>query len=331
MATGRTISASFLTKRDKSVVELCAAISKEIAGCIDDADARKKFVNDFGKMSETRDGGLGVGAGKLQRDALCTRGRQGKAPFSNRNLRWHPLVVAATPVEFAKPISRIEIEEDQLLVFVVEANGKKKKYPADKAHELQERYAALPEHWLPHVNVLKNWNDTLWTQNSCVIPVLEACDWQDSVETFAVLGIAIAVEFFGADYSRVYEKVTRALMQQNVDSNVRLPSSYFPNDQGDITSCPVCKVAISKNAANLPERTRKQVWQPAWRGTKRDEGEVSSIQLMHVKPLVEQDLLHTVANVRYGHRWCNVAMTDHSLDETLDFMEYIVKAHNRCA
>jgi hypothetical protein len=80
----------------------------------------------------------------------------------------------------------------------------------------------------------------------------------------------------------------------------------------------------------LTERAREKVWQPAWRSTKREEGEDSSIQLMHVKPLVESEPRHHVDNVRYGHRWCNVAMTDHSLDETLDFMEYIVRAHNRC-
>ena len=129
MATGRTISASFLTERDARVIELCRTISKEIADCIDDLNARKKFVNDFGKTSDTRDGGMGVGAGKLQRDALCTRGRQGKAPFSNRNLRWHPLVVAESHSNWAQPISRIEIENDELLVFVIKENGRTKKIP----------------------------------------------------------------------------------------------------------------------------------------------------------------------------------------------------------
>ena len=31
----------------------------------------------------------------------------------------------------------------------------------------------------------------------------------------------------------------------------------------------------------------------------------------------------------FGHRWCNVAMIDHSIDETVDFMEYIVNAHRK--
>lgn len=330
MATGRTISASFLTERDARVIELCSTISRGITDCIDDATIRKKFISDFGKTSDTRDGGMGVGAGKLQRDALCTRGRQGKAPFSNRNLRWHPLAVAGSRSDWAQPISRIEIENDELLIFIVKENGRTKKYRADKAHEMRQRYAALPEFWVPHINTLKNWNDTLWTQNSCVIPILEACDWQDAVETYAVLGIAVSVEFFGADFARVYAQVTQTLKQQKIDPKVSLPSPRFPSDGNEFTNCPVCRVSIAKNAAQMLERARTKVWQPAWRSTKREEGEDSSIQLMHVEPLIESEPRHHAGNVRYGHRWCNVAMTDHSLDETLDFMEYIVRVHNRC-
>lgn len=330
MATGRTISASFLTQRDEQVIELCKTLSQEIANCIEDATQRKKFMSDFGKTSNTRDGGMGVGAGKLQRDALCTRGRQGKAPFSNRNLRWHPLVVAESCPSWAQPILRIEIENDELLIFVVREGNRTKKYPADQVHEMRQRYVALPESWVPHINILKSWDDTLWTQNSCVISILEACDWQDAVETYAVLGIAVAVEFFRADFARVYDTVTRILAQQRIDPKVSLSSPRFPSHQNDITTCPVCRVSIAKNAAQMPERVREKVWQPVWRSAKREEGEDSSIQLMHVQPLVESEPRHHAGNVRYGHRWCNVAMTDHSLDETLDFMEYIVRAHNRC-
>ena len=38
-----------------------------------------------------------------------------------------------------------------------------------------------------------------------------------------------------------------------------------------------------------------------------------SIQVMHVNPLLENEIKHNASNVRYGHRWCNVTMTDHSL------------------
>lgn len=329
MATGRTISANFITDKDKKIISLCEKISALIMSEIKDKNAQKEFSKDFARISYTRDAGAGVAAGKLQRDALCTRGRQGKAPFSNRNLRWHPLIVAANPVSYAKEIDKIIIEgkdESQTLIFVVDG----KKYPSSKVHELNQRYVALPKHWMPHIDNLKHWSDNLWTQNSCVIPSLEACDWGDAIETYAILGIAVGTEIYGANFEKVFTSVTDLLKKQTIDKKVVLPSKYFPNKKSDFVNCPMCKVSIIKNQANMPERRREEVWQPAWRKTKRGEGEDSSIQIMHVNPLIEKNINHNAANVRYGHRWCNVSMTDHSLEETLDFMEYIVRAHKRC-
>src|SRR3989344_1823534 len=122
MATGRTISASFLTDLDRKVIELCESISLAIYNSISKNEFKAEFKKEYGKISYTRDSGLGLGGGKLQRDTVCTRGRTGKAPFSNRNLRWHPLVVAENKPIFAKKIERIEIEgEDdaQILNFVI--------------------------------------------------------------------------------------------------------------------------------------------------------------------------------------------------------------------
>jgi hypothetical protein len=60
---------------------------------------KEDFMKKYGRVHLSRDAGLGRAGAKLQRDALCTRGKQGKAPYSNRNLRWHPLVIAVeTPV-----------------------------------------------------------------------------------------------------------------------------------------------------------------------------------------------------------------------------------------
>ena len=333
MATGRTISASFLTEKDKKVFSLCESISKVL---IENVPEEKidEFIDQFAKLSnETRDGGAGRGGGKLERDALCTRGRQGKAPFSNRNLRWHPLVVAENLHKYAKEIERIEIEgedDNQVLVFVIKEKGREIRIKSDKVHELLKRYAVLPKHWITHIDRLKHWNDTLWTQNSCVIPSLEACDWWDAVETYALLGIIMATEVYGAKFNKIYSDVMNILKKQKVDRKVKLPSKNFPKKDTEILNCPMCKTSILKNPANLPERKRISTWQPAWRGKKREEGEDSSVQIMHVVPLVENELKHNAENVRYGHRWCNVAMTDHSLDETLDFMEYIVRVHKRC-
>jgi hypothetical protein len=123
MASGRTISASFLTDFDKKVIKLCEDISNNLKSCIPE-NHQSLYWKEFGKISYTRDGGLGLGGGKLQRDALCTRGRGGKAPFSNRNLRWHPLVVAANKPPFAKEIEQIILESDTL-IFVIKNKNKK--------------------------------------------------------------------------------------------------------------------------------------------------------------------------------------------------------------
>ncbi len=326
MATGRTISASFLTEADTKILELCGAISITILEFLSTTEAKKHFRENFGKLSKTRDAGAGRGGGKLQRDALCTRGVQGKAPFSNRNFRWHPLVAAEKEIAFAKPIKKIEIEgEDnsQTLIFVIE-NGDK--IPSDRIHELSERYVVLPEHWFPHIERLKLWNDMLWTSNSCMITAYEACNWQDAAESYAILGISVAVNFYGIEFSKIYPKVVEVLQS---NTNSVLPSSDFPNDKDDIVNCPLCKVPASQNPAKMQDRAREHRWKPAWAGNKRGEGEDSSMQIMHVEPLTEIEIRHNAQNVRFGHRWCNVAMTDHSITETVDFMEYIVKAHNR--
>ena len=171
MATGRTIGANHLTDKDKKIVDLCGRIAQVIRDEIFEAASKKTFWNEFGKTSLTRDAGAGRGAGKLQRDALCTRGIQGKAPFSNRNLRWHPLVLASNPVAYAKPIEKIEIEggdEQQTLIFVVKESSKNKKYPSELVYKLPERFVTLPEHWEPLLENLRHWSDTLWTQNSCM-------------------------------------------------------------------------------------------------------------------------------------------------------------------
>lgn len=335
MASGRTISAHSLTDLDGKAISLCEDISSAISESISGRAQRNSFARTYGKIHQSRDSGTGLGGGKLQRDALCTRGRTGKAPFSNRNLRWHPLVVAESKPRFAKEIERIEIEgsdETQTLIFVVaDENRRETRYPADMAFKMPERFAALPKHWFPHIEALRHWSDTLWTQNSCVIPALEACDWQDSVETYAILGMCIAAEFYGADFGALHSKVMDILRNQQVDRASTLPTDKFPRDLNDILQCPLCRRNVSNGLQDFRSSSRATTWQPGWRSSKKTEGDDSSIQIMHVEPLVESEIKHHARNVRYGHRWCNVAMTDHSLDETLDFMEFVVRAHNRGA
>ncbi len=329
MASGRTISASFLTDKDKKIIELCDEISNLIKDFIHDDEKKNEFHEEWGKIHYSRDAGAGRGAGKLQRDALCTRGRTGKHPISNRNLRWHPLIVSASKVDYAKSVKKIIVEDDVLYFVIDDVDGNEVSVPSDKVYELPERYSASSEVWQEHVNELKNWNDTQWTQNSCVIPALESCDWNDAVESYATLGISIAVAKYGVDFDTLYAKVVKVLKKQKIDESIKIPSEKFPTNKDDIVLCPMSKVPINENLNKYRTEFRGNVWQPNWSNSKRDEGDDSSLQIMHVKPLIEEKQRHAADNVRYGFRWCNMAMTDHSLDETLDFMEDIVKAHGR--
>lgn len=327
MATGRTVSANHLTDLDKQVLSLCEKLSDLMVSSVR-SDFQSEFKESYATISRTRDAGTGRGGGKLQRDALCTRGRQGKAPFSNRNFRWHPLLVADQKPEFAKEVECIAIEEAETLIFVT---GKtQERYPSDLAHTMPEKFVALPEHWLAHVETLKNWNDTQWSQNSCVISAMEAANWWDAAESYAVLGMSVAINLYGANFGDLYNAAAKILSESNIE-NKNLPSGKFPSEdcRANITECPVCKKPFNSDLDGFRREKRPNTWQPAWSRSKKGEGDDSSIQIMHVNPLVESKIRHNAENVRYGHRWCNVAMSDHSLDETLDFMQYVVSVHNR--
>ncbi len=332
MATGRTISASFLTDFDKKVIELCEKISDRIFNSITDKDKQKLFKKEYGKISLTRDGGLRLGAGKLQRDTVCTRGRQGKAPYSNRNLRWHPLIVAENQVNYAKEIERVEIDgedESQVLVFVIKnSKGQEEKYPSDKVHELPERYVALPKHWMPHIDKLKNWSDTLWTNNSCIIPAYECCDWWQAVETYAVLGISIGVELFKIDFDILYNKIVKILKQQTI-SDIILPSSSFPVEKDEFILCPVCKSKFTNGLSKFFSEEPEKKWYPEWRTSKIDEIIDNNLQIIHVTPLTENEIKHTAENTRYGHRWCNITKSNHSVEQTINIFGEILKSHGK--
>jgi len=331
MATGRTIGAALLTEKDRKIIRLAENISKALEESIPNSEDKTYFQREYGKISYTRDAGTGRAAGKLQRDALCTRGRQGKAPFSNRNLRWHPLVAADKEIPYARPIDKLEVEGGKALVFVI--NGER--YYPEQVYELDKRYVVLPTHWIPYVDILKNWTDSDWTANSCIIPAFESAEWWQAIESFVVLGISVAATLYKAeDLENLIGNITDLLKNQNVDNKIMLPTNVLKGilqDRESLLLCSLCKSRLDSNVANLPERERESVWQPQWRKRKREEGEDKSIQIMHLKPLAESKIIHTAENVRYGHRWCNVSMTDHSIDETLDFMEHIVKVHGRCS
>jgi len=224
MATGRTVGASLLTERDSNIIRLAENISNLLAEAIDDPDAKQDFRSNYGRISETRDAGTGRGAGKLQRDALFTRGRGGKAPFSNRNLRWHPLIVADEEVPYAQSIDTLEVEGERALVFVV--NGER--YYPEQVHMLDQRCVVLPRHWIPHVDVLKDWTDSDWTANSCVIPALEAAEWWHALESFIVLGISIVGTLYNVEnIDNLIDNITHLIENQDIDGEIELPSDIL--------------------------------------------------------------------------------------------------------
>lgn len=321
MATGRTVSATELTEKDKWALELCRSISEVLADLIPDSDSRKDFMKEYGRVHLTRDAGLGLAGAKLQRDALCTRGKQGKAPYSNRNLRWHPLVIAMETPNYADEVEEIAIDSKSL-VFII--NGDLW-YPKD-VHKLPKVYCAPFDKWYGIKDELAQWTDDDWTDNSCVIPATEYSTLEYSIEAFAVLGIAIVSNFYDIDSLKAYNIALKVFE----DHNYNLSSEYPQQTEiKEVMLCPLCLAPLNSPPASLTLSEREEIFQAPWRKAKREEGKAESLQLFHTLPLKESEICHTPRLVRYGHRWCNVATADHSVDETVDFMRAVVEAHGK--
>jgi len=319
MAKGRTVSATELTDADKKGLELCRSVSVALAALIPNLERRDDFMRNYGRIHLSRDAGLGRAGAKLQRDALCTRGRTDKAPYSNRNLRWHPLVIAMETPDYAQEVEEIAVDGSSL-VFVIEGELW---YPSD-VHKLPKVYCAPFHKWYDIKDELGQWSDDDWTKNSCIIPAMEYSKLEYCVEVLAVLGISVVSNFYGVNFGDALDSVLQVFKNEEYQLSTEFPAG---NDQNSVVSCPLCLAPLSSPPANLDLQERQGVFQPPWRKSKREEGEAESLQLFHTEPLTEDRILHTPKLVRYGHRWCNVAMTDHSVDETLAFMEAIVKAH----
>jgi hypothetical protein len=325
MASGRTVSALELTEKDKKALELCSKISEVLKDLIPNEDKKKDFWKVFGKIDMSRDAGLGRGGGKLQRDALCTRGRTDKAPFSNRNLRWHPLIVAYETPSYASEVDEIRIR-NRKLVFIIGGE----EYTPERVHTLKDVFCAPFYKWKHLVNELKDWGDDDWTKNSCVISAAEYSPINFSVETFGLLGLIVASTFYEVDLLEAYNKLY-SILQDGLKSIGFSLSRHFPRKEKikEVVNCPLCLAPVNKPPAEIYFGTRPPIWQPLWRKSKREEGEEKSLQLTHIKPLIESEIRHTAENTRYGHRWCNVTMADHSVDETINFMRAVVEAHEK--
>ena len=104
---------------------------------------------------------------------------------------------------------------------------------------------------------------------------------------------------YGADFDSLYKKIRQILEKQGIDKRISLPTSIFPTKKEDIVKCPVCLLNISKDLEGFRTSERGKTWQPAWRSSKKEEGDDSSIQIMHVNPLIENHIKHNASNVRY--------------------------------
>ena len=315
-----TIARDELTENDRVTLETSQEISNIIKEAIPDDLSKKKFNNEYGKISFSRDAGQGKGGGKLQRDALCTRGRTANAPFSNRNLRWHPLVLSINcPSNFTKIDLNVD-DENKKLIFIPSDNKQKKFYP-EEVHTLNKPYCIPENEWIKFKDTLSKWSPNDWILNWCAIPILEYCPANFAIETYGILGLIVSSALYKLDVFDLYEKITNS-----IKSKIKL-SKFYPDEKiiDKINLCPLCKEPIINYPAGLQERERINKWNPPWQKNKRNEGEDNSLQIMHVNPLNEQEINHNASNVRLGHRWCNVAMTDHSISKTIEFMREISK------
>jgi hypothetical protein len=191
---------------------------------------------------------------------------------------------------------------------------------------LPKVYCAPFDKWYAIKDELVQWTDDEWTNNSCVIPAMEHSTLEYSVETYSILGIAVVSNFYYVPPLKAYNTTLRIFKEHNYDLSPKYPKQ---NEIDKIILCPLCLALLRSPPANLALPDREEVFQPPWRKSKREEGEAESLQLFHTVPLKENIIHHTPELVRYGHRWCNVAMADHSVDETVDFMRVVVEAHER--
>jgi len=256
VAKGRTVSATELTDQDRLALSLCEEIGNRLAQLVPE-NLRNVFLKQYGFVHMSRDAGLGVAGAKLQRDALCTRGRTDKAPYSNRNLRWHPLIVAAKTPGYASEVEEIGIVQGSL-VFVIEGQ----RWYAQEVHKLPQVYCAPSRKWHEIRDDLMQWDDDHWTGNSCVIPAAEYSRREWAIESFAVLGIAVVSNFFNVAAKRAYQEIGEVFERYG-----HRPSDEYirEKDLEEATRCPLCLAPLNRPPGNLRLSERNEVFQPPWR------------------------------------------------------------------
>ena len=325
MTNNRTLSAGLLSSTDQEALRLASKVSSFLTEAIRDPQGRADFKDTYSKISYSRDAGAGRGAGKLQRDALCTRGKTDKTPVSNRNLRWHRMIVAAETPSYAKEILDLDVRVSgsrRELMFKVDDTNTKSWVPGTELYALTDLHCAPTSAWLNLADDLKNWSNEDWGSNRCVIPAMEYSPADVALQSFLGLGIGLLLEVYDVEF----EELISNYVNSSLPSDLGLSERSFV--ESSLRECPLCKKGFADDLTEFRAGERSINWQAPWLASKRSEGEDASLQVMHVSPLSESSVNHNFENVRFGHRWCNVSMTDHSLEETVSFFQFVGGRHD---
>jgi len=326
MSTARTAEAKYLTKKDLQILNLCSDITEEISGLIPAGEERNNYIKKWGNVGSSRDSNIGF-AGKISNDALTTRGKSGKTLQANRNLRWTPLVFANK-----NHFNYIEVQDFSISRGILNYKINGEYLNPREIYEMEEFAIILPEVF----EKLKIIIDSLttgqkkdfWDKNKLPIPLMESCSWVEAVEVFSILSISVASELYSVDKKKLYTSVIKVLLSQTIDKNLQVPSAKYPVFENIDLGCPICKLPLKDSLDAFRSIDRETTFQPTISNNKRSEGEDNATQLVHINPLIDSLVNHNPQNVRFGHRWCNVAMTDHTLEDVLKFFEHITATHS---
>ena len=279
----------------------------------------------------------------MQRDNLHTRGQGAPNPLSNRNFRWTPLVIAKALPPWANEVEKIEYSnEEKLLIFKI--NGTKKK-PGKEIYELplnMKPYCITEKNFMEFWNSLsdrdkseiKDLSKADWTESACIIPAAEYTYWNWAIESFVTSLISSVYAFYlpiEEKISELYGKIKGDWKNFLDDRKEYIPFEarkiLLPDEVRELILCPLCKVKLTEFPAGLEPMERPNNWSVSsfpWNTSKQEEGNKESIQLLHIHPLIEREIRHKPENIRYGHRWCNIAMADTSLEDTLNFFHKVI-------
>lgn len=238
---------------------------------------------------------------KIKRDALCTRGDNRLTPYKNRARRWkYPIVLfpgEVAPAEWR----RVNIE------VVRESEGDKVSFSI--GDEGWGKYFLLEE-WFRKLKDLPNEAKGAVGCYKIGIPYREAATEENCLIIAKTLAYQ-AHRIFGEDHEYIakeYPALAEAVAR-------------YRHLQGP--ECPLCKELMS------PDGFIEEQSDSSMPFAKQKESEDQVLQLFHIDPLRSGAFLHRPGNVSWGHRRCNLAVSQHTIDETLDWFEQVLKNHGR--